>query len=214
MLSRITTLILLTGFALASVSAFAQDGRRFYRYENDEGVKVMNSTIPPKYVKKGYEIVSPSDHVLEVVPPAPTEEEKAAKEAEAKRQAELEEWDTRLLRRYSTLEDIEKAKQRKIEDFEASLSILRGNVASIEAQIEEMQGRAANIERQGGKVPDNILESLDTLKAEREETQALIDKRLENQAAMEEQFDQDMERFEVIRPRTLKDPQAQEARGE
>ncbi len=178
--------------------------QRYYRYLNDEGVKVIHSTIPPQYVKNGYEVVTAYGEVLEVVAPAPSEEEAEAYAAQREREARLAEWDEYLLKRYSTPDDIRAAKKRKVGDFEASLSILRGNANSIQAQIETVQARAANFERQGRKVPEVILTNLSELQEELAETNRLIAIRKENQRSLEEKFDSDIERFKIIRPETDK----------
>jgi len=186
-------LVLLLATPLPS---FAQ--AKLYRYIDENGVKVINSAIPPEHVKRGYEIVTVAGDVLEVVPPAMTEEEIRAKEKEA----ELEEWNERLLKRYTTVEDIEAAKQRKLAEFAASMSILEGNASNISAQIDNVQGRAADIERSGREVPAVIIDNLSALKTELKETERLIKLREADKVELEKRFDQDIEHFAKIQAET------------
>src|SRR6187402_3359020 len=82
---------LLTGGVVIAISghALAQTSKQmFYRYTNNDGRKVVSQTIPPQYIRNGYELLTISGEVIKVVPPAPPEadaerianERKAAKE--------------------------------------------------------------------------------------------------------------------------------------
>lgn len=190
-----TVLLFLTTTAL-SVEA----STRYYRYINDQGVTVMDSRIPPEYVKNGYEVVTINGRVLEVVPPAPSEEEKEERAAERRRAAELEEMDRYLLRRYSSVEDIEAARERRMATFEASMAILRGNASNLESQIENLQERAANMERSGRAVPQSILDNLRDLQVELEKLHKQMEQREVDQAREDAKFQREKERFLEIKP--------------
>lgn len=172
---------------------------RYYRYLNDEGVTVMDSRIPPKYVKNGYEVVTISGRVLEVVAPAPSPEEAEEAAARREREAELAEFDSFLMRRYSSVGDIEAAKERKLADFDASMSILRGNASGLEAQIKDVQGRAADFERSGREVPEVLLENLRTLQDRLNRANEQVEQRLIKKRELEERFDREIERFATIK---------------
>lgn len=186
--------------ALAALvcASLSQAENRYYRYKNKDGVTVINSAIPPEYVQFGYEVVTVAGDVLEVVAPAPTKEELERTAKQREREAELAQWDEYLLKRYSSAKEIEKAKERKIADFQGSLSILKGNANNIKTQIETVQARAANIERAGRPVPESILNNLSALESELTETERLVELRLEDQHELEEKFDLDIARFKEI----------------
>ena len=57
--------------SLGPLSAAAE----LYRYKNEDGITVLDSHVPARYVKNGYTILSLDGRVLEVVPRALTEEE-------------------------------------------------------------------------------------------------------------------------------------------
>lgn len=159
----------------------------------------MNSSVPPEYVKYGYEVVTLSGEVLEVIEPAPTPEEAEKLAAQRQRQAQLAEWDEYLLKRYSSVDDIESAKERKLRDFDASLSILRGNANNIRTQIEQAQSRAAGMERAGRKIPDSTLNSLRALELELNDTEQQLELREADKAEIAKKYDEDIERFRTIK---------------
>src|SRR5688572_1775938 len=64
--------VLAGSMAIAIAAPKPEDswGKVVYRYKNAQGITVMDSSIPPEYVSKGYEILSLGGKILKVVPPA------------------------------------------------------------------------------------------------------------------------------------------------
>lgn len=122
----------------ASVAAPAE----LYRYQNELGVTVVDWAIPAAYVSDGYEVLSESGQVVRVVPPAKTETElerdvaaERAREAEAAAEAAQLERDTFLLRRYSTVEDIEAARDRSLRELDIRIAILNSQRDTLSQQL-------------------------------------------------------------------------------
>lgn len=170
--------------------AFAQD-RLLYRFTNEKGVKVLHHSIPPKYAQNGYEVLNESGQVIKVVPPAPTEEEAAAKEAQRQMLAHYED----LKRRYSSLQDIEAAKNRRLETIETSISIIRGNISGLNSQLESIMGKAADAERAGKSVPPYLLDQVSATRAELAIAEEMLDTRLNEQKEMQEKYQEDVAIF-------------------
>src|SRR6218665_3826780 len=113
--SLIAKLLLISGlFITVNANTFAADKTDnktvFYRYTTNDGHKVVSQTIPPQYVRNGYEMLTLNGEILKVVAPAPAEAdaERIAKERKAaKEQART---DLELRRTYSSVADIESAK--------------------------------------------------------------------------------------------------------
>jgi len=82
---------------------------------------VWRKYFPAAYVSSGYEVLNESGQVVRVVPPAKTDTDferdaaaARAQDAEALAQAAQLERDTFLLRRDSTIQDIEAARYRPL----------------------------------------------------------------------------------------------------
>lgn len=172
---------------LASTHSLAAQ-KLLYRYVNEQGVKVLNHTIPPKYAQNGYEVINESGQVVRVVQPAPSEDEIAAANA---RRALQDEYKV-LRRRYSNIEEIEGAKQRQLESVETSISILRGNVSNLTGQIENQMSKAAAAERAGRPVPENVLVELSNARAELAITEELMAIRQEERDKIVQKYDKDI----------------------
>jgi hypothetical protein len=134
-----------------------------YRYLSDKGVVVLDRQgVPPQYIGKGYEVLDDQGRLLRTVPPAPTAEERARLN-QAKLQASS---DAQLLRLYSSLEDVDRARERKLNELDGAVAAARGNLQSLRTQQANFQSRAAEQERAGRAVPESLLVQISNLKAE------------------------------------------------
>jgi len=161
MTNRLTALsVKATALALA-LGFSAQAAANMYRYTDENGQIVISSTIPQEATKRGYDILNDNGRVIDTIPPAPTEEEIAAREAEKQRQKELaeqREQDRALLKRFSHPDQAVKAMHRKIRELEGLIQLKRGNISVISSQLDNEQSRAANMERAGREIPEAMLE--------------------------------------------------------
>lgn len=184
-------LILIGACLLATLAPLIHAETYLYRYENEEGVKVINHAIPPEYTQKGYEILSSTGRLIKVVPPAPSDGEIA--EEVAKRQ--LREQFEILKRRYGSTEDIEKAKGRRLENINTNISILRGNIGSIQLRIENLMSKAAEMERLGRPVSEDLLKEMADSRAELAVAEANLQARIDEYKAISERFERDLVTF-------------------
>jgi DNA repair exonuclease SbcCD ATPase subunit len=196
-----------TLIAASLMLAFATVGetRNMYRYTNADGVTVVDYQVPTDYVARGYEILNDEGVVLEVVPRSLTEEEKKdrnaqqALDAQAKAEEKrLQEWDESLLLRYSTVADIEAAKERALRDLRIRLSILKGNRRSLKQQVENYQAQAADLERSGQTVDVARLVAIEDMQAEIDATERSIADRAQEIEDVSTAYQQDIERFEML----------------
>ena len=185
----ILAVIILAASGFMASNAFAQGYT--YRYVNDDGVQVMGNSIPPKYVHKGYEVLSPRGTVIRVVEPALPPEQIAVERELAELRAKYE----HLAKRYSSVRDIEAAKQRKLVDVEASLILAEGNVRSVQKEIDVVMSQAADYERAGKKVPKSVLKALSILNNKMTATVSIRDDRAAEKAAVVDRFEKDKELF-------------------
>lgn len=185
--------------------AAASEARNMYRYTNADGVIVVDYQVPVVYVSTGYEILNEEGVVLEVVPRSLTEEEKkdrnAQQELEAQAKAEqrrLQEWDESLLLRYSTVADIEAARERALRDLRIRLSILKGNRRSLKQQVENYQAQAADLERSGQQVDVARLVAIEDMQAEIDATERSIADRAQEIEDVSDAYQRDIERFDML----------------
>ena len=180
-------LALLLGICAQSAGVAAQV---YYRYVDENGVSVLDHSIPPEYAQKGYEIVKITGEVVKKVPPASSAdaEAMARKEALIETRKDYE----RLSRRYSSLADIEAAKKRKLANLDTNIAILKGNITGLESQIGHIRAQAADVERAGREVPEAHLQKLADTRAELAGAKELLATRQKEYSAVAARFDEDM----------------------
>ncbi len=193
--SLISASLLALLLALPSTQVLAAD---LYRYTNDRGNTVIDYRIPPEYVKYGYEVLNDEGVVLRVVPPQATEEQRAAVDEELRQQAEAErlrEWDESLLRRYSSVEDIEAARDRALGGLQIRVSTLKSNKRSLKQQVENYQSQAAEAQRRGDPVSADHLSAIEDLQSEIAATDRAIAERDKELKLVEDAYQRDIDRF-------------------
>lgn len=184
-MTKTFTLAPYLAFALIWLSAInAVEAKELYKYKDQAGIPVINDRLPPEAVALGYEVLNDEGVVIRVVPPKMTEEELALqsaqeKEAQAKREAAVAQKarDESLLMRYSSVADIEAARERALQSIRIRVSILKSNVRSAVQQIENYQAQAASIERAGGKVDVATAEAIEAARRRLASTQKALSER-------------------------------------
>jgi DNA repair exonuclease SbcCD ATPase subunit len=187
---------------LVVVLAPPVQARDLYRYTNEEGNVVVGYQIPPGYVAGGYEVLNDEGVVIRVVPPALSAEQQAEADARQRREAEaraeeerLRKWDESLLLRYSTVSDIEAARERALRELRIRVSILKSNKRSLKQQVENYQAQAADLERSGQPVDVARLQKIEDLQAEIESTDRSIRDREREIEEVANAYQLDIERF-------------------
>ncbi|MET0356721.1 MAG: hypothetical protein ABW044_08065 [Cellvibrio sp.] len=194
--------LLLTGgfFITLSANTLAVDKQSetkkvFYRYTTDNGRKAVSQTMPPQYIRNGYEVLTISGEIIKVVPPAPAEAdaERIAKERKAAK--EQAKYDLELRQAYSSLADIDSAKTRNLQELINTINILNANLTSTKSQLKVQEGHAAAIERGGKTVSEDILKNIATLRSEEKDLNVQIKQREEEHQAAAAKYDQARARF-------------------
>lgn len=195
-------LILVLGPGTAWMAPLAVAQAQMYRYLNAEGNPVIAYQVPPEYVANGYEVLSPSGAVIDVVPRQLSEtqqrtlDKRQLTQREAAAEAErLRDWDESLLLRYSTVADIEAARERALRDLRIRVSVLKSNQRSLKQQIEKNQALIADQERLGNDISPMYFKAINDLRSELVSTERAIEDRYAEIAAQNASYDADVERF-------------------
>lgn len=178
--------------ALASLASSVSYAVEYYRYADERGITVISRQgVPPHLIGNGYEVLSEQGRVIRVVPRAPTPEEYRRMQAE-KEQAKL---DRQLLMLYTRVEDIDRARDRKIADIDGQISIARGNLLSVDSLKADLQSQAASQERAGRAVAPQLLKQIDDATIDQQRLQKQISRYLQSKQEVERAFERDKVRL-------------------
>ena len=184
---------------LVSLSTQADN---LYRYKNDVGGTVVDWRVPPEFAGRGYEVLNAQGQVVEVVPRQLSSGELQNKDLvkrlqqEAKlERARLAKWDKFLLLRYSTVDDIDAARDRALRDLKIRLSILASNQRTARNRLESVLARVADMERRGDVPLEQDLDAIAALRADIANTGRAIKEREAQVLEVTDSFDEDRSRF-------------------
>jgi len=183
----------------ASVHADDNPGIVLYRYVDSRGVMVLDRQgVPTEYAGKGYEVLNQRGRVIQVVPPALTVDQ--AREAQAAAEAEKAQAsaDMQLVHLYSSVSDVDRARNRKLAELDALISVAQGNVQALGSQQDSLQGQAADQERAGRQVPQALLDQLDDLREQQQNAKGSIERYQEARQQANEEFAQDRARLQLL----------------
>jgi len=152
--------------ALVAMPAAAE----LYKYNNEDGVTVLDSHVPARYVKDGYTILSLDGRVLEVVGRALNEQEirqrdqmRAANAIKDRHDLERQQADQNLLRIYATPEDVIRARDTKLVSVRAFIASSETNLQGLQLRKQKIEMELADLERRGGKVAPERIEFMHNL---------------------------------------------------
>lgn len=190
---------------VASLLSAPVEARDLYRYVNEQGNTVIDYQVPSELIKNGYEVLSEDGMVLRTVPRQLTEEERRnlseqerlARNVEEMRKRQRKQ-DESLLLRYSSVEDIEAARDRALGELRIRITMLRSNNRALKTKVESEQLKAANVERSGGQVPIITLTRIDELQQEIAMVESAIQDREGEIVAVEKDYQKDIDRFKLL----------------
>ncbi len=134
-----------------------------YRYKDAKGETVLDTTVPPEYVKNGYEVLNQGGLVIKVIPPAPTEAQLLEKQRQLEVEAEKQEQrdkDRELLRLYSHPDEIIVLWQRRVDDIGSFIKLKTDNIEIQKKKLDDLLSKAANLQRAGKTVDDGLVNNM------------------------------------------------------
>ena len=196
--------VLLMALILTS-SVWARSGQRanermpdgaYFRFETSDGVVHLNRTLTMDAIRNGYQLLDQYGRVLEDVEGVQLNDAEA--KAQRMQQARQAREDRDMLRLYAGPEDAVRARDRKVEALELSISYEENNLAQLQMKLDDEIATAARNERAGRNVPEAVKEAIDRLQRQiRTAEQKLLefDKEIEQ---ANQQYAPIIERLEAI----------------
>lgn len=178
-----------------------------YRWVDSDGVRHMETLIPPEEAQNGYEVVDDrSFRVIQTVPRALTGQELEAEtlkqEAKAQQQREVElaaRHDRTLLSIYTTVEDMEMARDGQLETLESIRGSIKETLAQMRKNLDDMIASAAGFERDGRPVPPKLLTDIETTKKQVAVHEQSLTENRAKQDEVVRTFTLDIARFKALK---------------
>jgi len=166
-----------------------------YRYTDERGTVVLSRQgVPPQYIDNGYQVLNDAGRLIKAVPRALTPEEVAKQQTEDKRR----ELDARLLRLYSTQDDIVRAKQSKLREFDNLIENTQKQLSPISEKLAYLYEKLAVIRDRQAADDAQLALDINTLKTEQRRLQSLIVSYREQRRQAEAEFDKEQARLSEL----------------
>lgn len=203
--------VTLCGLLTVSVlSPQVQGGGQYYSWEDEDGVTHYGSQVPPEYLQQQHKAVNDQGVTTRVYGRTKTREEAEREAAERRRREMMRAVEQRridaqrradqiLLQTYSSLDDMELARDGKVAAIESVIRITKTNIAGMRSELNRMTAEAAERERSGQLVPPRLSKQITAVQTQIGENLAFINEQRREQDRVRETFAQDMVRYARLR---------------
>ncbi|GAC1035595.1 hypothetical protein thsps117_03520 [Pseudomonas sp. No.117] len=166
-----------------------------YRYLDRNGTLVIDRQgVPPEYAGKGYDVLNEQGRVIRRVAPALPAAELDRQQQE-RQQAVA---DGQLRKLYSNVEDVDRAKARKLAELDGLMQIKKANLESARHLQGQLMEQAAVQQRNGQALTDDLRARLDAAAADLLRLQADLQRYAELRRSTSTAFDADRLRMQRL----------------
>ncbi|MDH4764709.1 MULTISPECIES: DUF4124 domain-containing protein [Pseudomonas] len=186
---RAAASLLLIALPLAGQAA------ELYRYLDRNGTLVIDRQgVPPEYAGKGYDVLNEQGRVIRKVAPALPAAE-LDRQARERQQALV---DGQLRKLYSNVEDVDRAKARKLAELDGVLQIKKANLEATRQLQSQLMEQAAVQQRNGQALPADLQARLDAAAADQVRLQTDLQRYAEMRTSTSAAFDADRARMQRL----------------
>lgn len=190
---------------LLCLSAMVAEAGNLYRYRNSDGNLVIDHQVPPEYIAQGYEVITSTGRVEAVIPPHQENQEEMAPEA-VQTAAQNREEDQMLLRSYSSVEELQAAGERRLQQLDREIEIVESNLEKNSRQLTEFREKAAMEQFNGAKLSDKLLNSLNGVEIANRDAVQMLELRQNEREQMALRYQRYVERFKELTAKTPDSP--------
>ena len=200
---------LVAGFAVAAFAVLftvpAVAGR-LYKWVDENGKVHYGDHVPAKYASKERRVLN--DRAIEVqrIEAAKTPEQieaerrlEARRREEARRRAEQLAHDRMLLSTFASVDDMEMAREGKIQAIDSLIRVTKARIAKLEEKLTQYTRRAAMLERAGRPVPKPLRSNIEQAREQIRRYQEFIESKRVEQERIRATFEKDIARFRELK---------------
>lgn len=181
---------------------------KMYKWVDEKGVTHYGETIPPEYADKDRSELNKSGRVVnsrDVLSPEELRTGRAAQEqAEAKRREgdkvafENHRRDQMLINTYSSVNEIDLARQRNLQQIELRINGILAQVKIINDNLISLQKEADGYSAAKKKIPPSLQEDLQVTQERLDKLKIDLEKPTSDRAALEARYDADKVRYREL----------------
>jgi len=181
-------------FLLLSVSLSCPliAGDVFYVYKDKKGRTHIEDSIPGELTKYGYKIINEQGMTIKEVPSVATKVKKEnakQRRTQAQRAKEAQKRkNQRLLRRFTSLEDIRETGNKKIMALQSQIDVTNNHIKAFEKNLSDLQEHALSLSKKLKPVPDDNLRDIERMKENIKKNKKYVEIKRTEQHKIREEF--------------------------
>jgi hypothetical protein len=188
-----------------------KEGRKLFTWTDDKGVVHYGDSVPPEFANRDRNVLNTQGVRVGFEEGEVTEEEraelakkKAAADAEATRQAEIDRHDKMLLQTYITVADIEDLRNRRLELLESQIKVTELYLGNLRKRLVMLQEEATpfkpyNTDATAPQIPENLALDISRTTASINNYEKMLSKTRSDQMSLRASFNDDIERFRKLK---------------
>ena len=201
-----SSIVLFSLLALFTAAGAGHAGQQVYKWVDKDGNVHYTNMPPPEAAQRERQVLDEYGDVAKVLKAPKTPEEIEAEKlrlAELERQKKLAEEraanDNMLLKTYIAVEEMEMARDGRINALEAQIRVVSGTINSLETRLADLARRVGIITNNGKPVPEALQKDIEQTRAELLDNQKFLIAHKEKQDEIREQFAEDIARFKELK---------------
>lgn len=188
-----------------------KDGRKLYSWTDEKGVVHYGDSVPAEFANRDRNLLNRQGVRVGFEEGEVTEEEraeiarkKAAADAAAAAQAEVDRHDKMLLQTYLTVADIEDLRNRRLELLESQIKVTELYLGNLRKRLVMLQEEATpfkpyNTSADAPQIPENLALDISRTTASINNYEKMLSKTRTDQTALRVSFDEDIARFRKLK---------------
>ena len=188
-----------------------KDGRKLYTWTDDKGVVHYGDSVPPEFANRDRNVLNSQAVRVGFEEGEVTEAEraeiakkKAAADAAAAAQAEVDRHDKMLLQTYIAVADIEDLRNRRLELLESQIKVTELYLNNLRKRLVMLQEEASvykpySTNADAPQIPENLALDVSRTTASINNYEKMLSKTRSDQTALRASFDDDIVRFRQLK---------------
>jgi hypothetical protein len=174
---------------------------KMYKWVDDNGTTHYGETVPPEYANKDRVELNQAGRVIkneEVITPErrlAKEQEDAKKRDDAKATLEQQRRDKTLINTYSSVKEIDLARNRSLQQIDARISAVGSSIKAANDSLAGLQSEADGYAKKNKEIPDSLKDDLRETQSRLDKLNKDMEKPQAEKAAVEARFNADKARY-------------------
>jgi hypothetical protein len=192
-MKKLPLIIVILALSTTWATSFAAE---LFRWTDENGKVHYTDRVPPQYIEKGFRVISEQGLTIKTI--RPFSEELANRPEEKTIDTEQLEKDRFLFMSYSNEAELITARDRKLADIDAIITISQEAITLLESQFRNLTKEAGDYEKKGDAIPNSLQQDMGTTEKKIKNYENNIKRYQKDREKAEEQFETDLKRYRQI----------------